>query len=129
GPLAAVRAIIADVRTRGDAAVREYTERFDGAKIDSLVVDAAELDVAWRGLDPVLREALEVAAEAITGYHREQRRADARHAHAGIVVTEMARPVARAGLYVPGGRARYPSTVLMTALPARVAGGAEPALC
>jgi len=129
GPLAAVQAIIADVRARGDAAVREHTARFDGADIDSLMVDAGELEAAVRGLQPVLREALEVAAEAITGYHREQRRVDSRHAHDGIVVTEIARPVARAGLYVPGGRAQYPSTVLMTALPARVAGVPELALC
>ena len=63
--LAAVQAIIADVRARGDAAVREYTARFDGADIDSLVVGPDELDAAWRGLDPVLREALEVVIPSV----------------------------------------------------------------
>src|SRR5207244_12594170 len=74
-------------------------------------------------------EALEAARDAIEAFHREQLRPDIRHARDGVVVREVRRPVDRAGLYVPGGLARYPSTVLMTAVPAGVAGVPELALC
>src|SRR4029078_10975672 len=77
----------------------------------------------------VAREALESPGQSIAAYHREQVRIDARYERDGVVVRELRRPVARAGLYVPGGRARYPSTVLMTAVPARGAGVPELVLC
>lgn len=128
-PVAAVQAILADVRRRGDEAVREYTERFDGVTLDDFRVAPHELERALGGLAPLLREALEAAAENIAAYHREQVRIDARYEKDGVVVRELRRPVDRAGLYVPGGRAAYPSTVLMTAVPARVAGVRELVLC
>jgi histidinol dehydrogenase len=128
-PTDAVREILAEVRKRGDAAVREYTERFDGVALDDLRVDPAALDDAWRATSPELREALEVAKANILAFHRTQVRGDGRHERDGVVVQELRRPVDRAGLYVPGGRARYPSTVLMTAIPARVAGVEQLALC
>src|SRR5439155_11700157 len=124
-PVDAVRQILAEVRKRGDAAVREYTERFDGVAVDELRVPAAELDAALAGVAPLLREALEAAQAAILSFHREQLRDDTRHERDGLVVREVRQPVDRAGVYVPGGRARYPSTVLMTAVPARVAGVPE----
>jgi histidinol dehydrogenase len=128
-PTDAVREILAEVRKRGDAAVREYTERFDGVALDDLRVDPAALDDAWRATSPELREALEVAKANVVAFHRTQVRGDGRHERDGVVVQELRRPVDRAGLYVPGGRARYPSTVLMTAIPARVAGVEQLALC
>lgn len=127
-PLEAVRAVLAEVRARGDAAVREFTERFDKVAIDDLRVPPQDLKAALEALPPTLRGAMEAAREAVEAYHRTQVRDDARHEHAGVVVRDLRRPVDRAGLYVPGGRARYPSTVLMTAVPARVAGVPEIAL-
>src|SRR4051794_15528989 len=128
-PVAAVRELLAAVRERGDAAVRELTARFDGADIDELRVPQAELDMALAAIPPLLREALEAARSSILDFHRHQLHEDARQERNGVVVRELRRPVDRAGLYVPGGRARYPSTVLMTAIPARVAGVPELVLC
>jgi histidinol dehydrogenase len=129
GPLAAVQAILADVRERGDAAVREYTARFDGAAPDSLRVDPAELTAALDRISPDLRAALQLAHDNIRAYHETQVVPEVDHERDGIVVRDLRRPVDRAGLYVPGGRASYPSTVLMTAVPARVAGVPELVLC
>lgn len=130
-PVAAVQAILADVRDRGDVAVRELTERFDGvdAPMGELRVPRAELDEALDAIPPLLREALEAARANILAYHREQLHDPVTHERDGVAVRELRRPVDRAGLYVPGGRARYPSTVLMTAIPARVAGVGELVLC
>ena len=128
-PAAVVQAILAEVRDRGDAAVREYTERFDGVALSSLRVPPEELDAALAAVPSELRRALEVAHARVLGFHRHQVRPEGRISSDGVVVRELRRPVERAGLYVPGGRARYPSTVLMTAVPARVAGVAEVALC
>lgn len=128
-PLADVQAILAQVRDRGDAALRDLTERFDGARIDEFRVPPEALEQALADIPPLLREALEAARAGILAFHREQLRDDARHERDGIVVRELRRPVDRAGLYVPGGRAQYPSTVLMTAIPARVAGVPELVLC
>ncbi len=128
-PLAAVREIIADVRARGDEALRDLTARFDGVELDDLRVGQGDLSSALAGLDPAFREALEFAKAQITAYHRTQLEEETRHEREGIVIRTMARPVDRAGCYVPGGRAVYPSTVLMTAIPAQVAGVSEIALC
>ena len=128
-PVAAVQAILAEVRERGDAALIDLTARFDGVTLDSVLVPAAEAEDALAGISPLLREALEAARSAILAFHREQVGVEARHERDGIVVRELHRPVERAGLYVPGGRARYPSTVLMTAIPARVAGVGQLVLC
>jgi histidinol dehydrogenase len=130
-PVEAVRRILADVRARRDEAVRDCTERFDGVAVDSLRVPAADVRSALDATPGPLREALEAAAAAIEAYHRHQYEAwtATPYERDGVVVREMRRPVDRAGCYVPGGRARYPSTVLMTAIPARVAGVPEVALC
>src|SRR5438270_6831568 len=121
-PVEAVREILAEVKKRGDAALREYTERFDGTVVDELRVDRNELDRALSDLPPLLREALDSAQSAILAYHRHQLRADGDHTRDGVSVRDVRRPVDRAGVYVPGGRAPLLSTVLMTATPARVAG-------
>jgi histidinol dehydrogenase len=129
GPVTAVKAILAEVRAAGDAGVRACTERFDGVVLDGLRVPAGELEAALSGLPPLLREALEAARASILSFHRTQLHPDGRHERDGLVVRELRRPVQRAGLYVPGGRARYPSTVLMAAIPARVAGVPEVVVC
>ncbi|MFP4513586.1 MAG: histidinol dehydrogenase [Acidimicrobiales bacterium] len=128
-PVAAVREILDDVRARGDAAVLELTEHFDGVRLDSPRVPAAALDDALASIDPSVRAALEVAAERIRAHHQTQVRHDHTHTRDGISIEALVRPVERAGIYVPGGRAAYPSTVLMTVIPARVAGVPEVVLC
>lgn len=128
---AAVREIIAAVRADGDDALRRYTERFDGCRVDALLVPPGAAKAALDAIEPELRSALELAAGRIRTYHEAQAAVpepDGIDAD-GVRVTEMVRPVDRAGIYVPGGRAAYPSTVLMTAIPAAVAGVTEIALC
>ncbi len=124
-----VRGIVDDVRTRGDEALRDLTARFDGVELPSIRVDPAEVAPARGRIDPAVRTALEVAAEAIRRHHEGQVRAEHRSEDDGLVVRSVSRPVERAGCYVPGGRAAYPSTVLMTAIPARVAGVEEVVVC
>ncbi|MEY2451165.1 MAG: histidinol dehydrogenase [Acidimicrobiaceae bacterium] len=125
----AVRTILADVRTRGDDAVRELTKRFDGVDIDALAVPDADCKRALEGIAPALRQALELAAANVRDFATAEATADIRYERDGLVVRTLRRPVDRAGCYVPGGRAVYPSTVLMTAIPARVAGVGEVVLC
>ncbi len=129
GPTAAVREIIAAVRARGDEAVRELTARFDGCDLSSARVSSREVTAALATCDPVLRSSLEVAAGAVRAFHETQNVVPHTFARDGLVIEGRRQPVDRAGLYVPGGRAVYPSTVLMTAIPARVAGVAEVVLC
>jgi histidinol dehydrogenase len=125
----AVREIVADVRARGDEALHELTERFDGCRVDDLRVPTEELQAALDDTPPEFRAALDYAREQITAYHEAQLGEDVRVERDGVLLRELVVPVDRAGLYVPGGRAAYPSTVLMTAIPARVAGVPEVALC
>ncbi len=125
-----VAEIVAAVRERGDAAVREFTQRFDGPTLEEFRVTDAECRAAVEATPVEVRDALEVAAERINAYHKHQVGVPpAAYAADGVTVTEAIRPVDRAGLYVPGGLAAYPSTVLMTAIPARVAGVPERVLC
>lgn len=125
----AVRQIVAAVAEGGDAAVRRLTLRFDGFDPDPLLVPKHELTAALRACTPAFRRAMEFASAQIAAYHETQRETDVRHEREGVVVRSLVRPVDRAGLYVPGGRAAYPSTVLMTAIPAQVAGVRDVALC
>ena len=129
GPVAAVKEILADVRERGDEAVRDLTERFDGVRPASLRVPPADIAAALEAIDPELRTALETAAAGIEDFHRTQLVGDHTYERDGIVVRGRKVPVDRAGCYVPGGRAIYPSTVLMTAIAAKVAGVPEVVLC
>ncbi|HEX2314250.1 MAG TPA: histidinol dehydrogenase [Thermomonospora sp.] len=118
-----VRPICEDVRHRGSAAVREYTERFDGVALDSLRVPAEALAEALATLDPAVRDALEEAIRRVRLVHRDQRRTDVTtQVVPGGTVTERWIPVDRVGLYVPGGRAVYPSSVVMNVVPAQEAG-------
>ena len=124
-----VRTIVADVRARGDIALRELTERFDGCVVHDLRVDEATVLAALDDATPDVRAALEYAAGEITAYHRAQLSPAIELQRNGVVLRDLIVPVDHAGCYVPGGRAAYPSTVLMTAIPARVAGVAEVVLC
>jgi histidinol dehydrogenase len=120
-----VAAIIADVRARGAAAVQELTLKLDRHDLDTTGwrVDPAECEAAYAGLEPGLRHALDLAAARIRAYHERQKPADTDYVDAaGVRLGARWRPVDAAGLYVPGGRAAYPSSLLMNAIPARVAG-------
>jgi histidinol dehydrogenase len=117
--------ILSRVRTEGDAALRDYTRAFDGHDLDASGwrIDPAVCRAALDALDPDLRRALELAADRITAYHEKQRPADRDEVDAaGVRIGARWRPVEAAGLYVPGGRAAYPSSLLMNAIPAKVAG-------
>ena len=129
GPVAAVKEILAAVRERGDDALRELTERFDGVAPAHLRVPADAIAAALEAIDPELRTALEDAAAGIRDFHEQQVVGDHTYERDGIVVEGRKVPVDRAGCYVPGGRAIYPSTVLMTAIPAKVAGVGQVVLC
>ena len=122
-----VREIIHDVRSRGDAALRELAKKFDGAEIDGIAVPPAA--IAANSVPKRLTDALRVAANRITEYQRSQLQRPHAHVSDGIAVTARSVAVKSAGLYVPGGKAAYPSTVLMTAIPARVAGVENIAIC
>ena len=127
---APVAAIIADVRARGDAALLDYTERFDRTRPAALRITEAEIDRAVAEIDPVLARALDLAADRIEAFHRAQLPADLRiDDAAGLTLGLRWTALDAVGLYVPGGKASYPSSVLMNALPARVAGVARVAMC
>ena len=119
-----VKGIIDDVRRRGDAALFEYTEKFDGARLTSLAVNKRQISSAYRKVDAELVSALKLAAGRIRSFHAAQKKA-IWHELKQPGLSQAIRPLERAGVYVPGGRAFYPSTVLMTAIPGKVAGVKE----
>ncbi len=127
----AVRSTIASVARDGDSAVVAATSRFDGIDLGGgpLVVPDDVLDAALAALDPALRTALERAAAQVRRFHERARPTDWEESADGVRMGVWWRPVARAGVYVPGGKAVYPSTVVMTVVPARVAGVDEVVLC
>lgn len=128
--LAGARAILEDVRARGDAALVELTRRHDHAEIGGRIqVGRAELEDARRDVAPTLRGALERMADRLRDLHGRQLPSSWREEAGGLRYGESVRAVASAGAYVPGGRAAYPSTVLMTTVPARVAGVPRVVLC
>jgi len=121
---ASVRQIINDVRQHGDKAIFELTEKFDGAKLTALEAKPAQVKAAYKKVDAKLVDAMRLAAERIGAFHRAQKERALptyNQKKTGWVV----RPLARVGVYAPGGTASYPSTVLMTAIPAKVAGVEE----
>src|SRR5205823_6388382 len=125
-----VRDICRRVREEGDAALVELTRRFDGADVAGrLRVTDQELDGAGRQLDPDLHTALTGLADRLRDLHGRQLPHPWSAGSGGVRFGERVRPLAAAGSYVPGGRASYPSTVLMTAIPARVAGVHRVVLC
>ncbi|WP_374759854.1 histidinol dehydrogenase [Iodobacter sp.] len=124
-----VAAILSDVKTRGDAAVLEYTQRFDAVpaqSMEELELTQAELQAAFERLPDVQRDALVAAAERVRKYHEHQKMASWQYTEAdGTVLGQQVTALDRVGIYVPGGKACYPSSVLMNAIPAHVAGVAE----
>jgi histidinol dehydrogenase len=129
GVNARVLEIIKAVRDRGDAAVVELTQRFDALEVASmadLILPRARLEQALERITPEQREALEIAAERVRSYHERQKQDSWTYTEAdGTVLGQKVTPLDRAGLYVPGGKASYPSSVLMNAIPAKVAGVPE----
>ena len=118
--------IIANVRKNGDKALFEYCEKFDKAKLSTLQVTQAEMDEAVSSVDPGFIEILQKAAANIRKFHtRQVRNSFIINDQNGIVIGQKIIPVDRAGLYVPGGTAAYPSTVLMDSIPAKIAGCRE----
>lgn len=120
---AVVKDIIADVRARGDAAVLDYTERFDGPALQSLEVTREERWEAQAAVEPRFLEILEAAAKNIRAFHEKQVRPSfITQGEQGVVLGQKVTPIERVGVYVPGGTAAYPSTVLMDVIPAKIAG-------
>ena len=123
---ATVAEIIANVRAKGDAALYEYCEKFDRARLTSLSVSEEEIEEAMAQVEPKFLEVLQKAAINIRAFHERQvRNSFILNQEGGIVIGQKVIPVDRAGLYVPGGTAAYPSTVLMDAIPAKIAGCRE----
>lgn len=121
-----VAAILADVKREGDAALYRYTEKFDGASLSSLAVSEQEIEEAMALVEPRFLEILRKAAANIRAFHERQvRNSFIINQQNGVVIGQKVIPVDRAGLYVPGGTAAYPSTVLMDAIPAKIAGCPE----
>ena len=121
-----VTGILQDVRTRGDAALLEYTKKFDKAELSSLQVTEEEFQEALASFDPELKRVMQRAAANISKFHsRQKRNSFILNDEDGIVMGQKVIPIDRAGLYVPGGTAAYPSTVLMDALPAKIVGVKE----
>ena len=118
-----VAPILEDVRNRGDQALRDYTSKFDGAQIDSIEVPASEIQAAYDSMDEAFIRVLNTAANNIRSYHSRQKRDSfVISENDGIVLGQKIVPVSVAGIYVPGGTAAYPSTVLMDTIPAKIAG-------
>ena len=121
-----VAGIVADVIRRGDAALYDYTERFDGVRLSSLEVTQAEFDEALAAVDPELLDILREAAANIRSYHEKQKRESyLTMEREGVLLGMKLTPIEKVGLYVPNGTAPYPSTVLMDAMPAKIAGCRE----
>jgi histidinol dehydrogenase len=124
--------ILADVQKRGDAAVLEYTQRFDGLAVGSMAdleLTQADFKSAFDGLPAVQREALQAAAKRVRSYHEAQKKANGEswsyRDEDGSLLGQKVTPLDRVGIYVPGGKAAYPSSLIMNAVPAHVAGVQE----
>ena len=123
---AAVDAILADVRTNGDAALRKYAAQFDGAALETLAVTPEEIDAAVAATDPEFLETLRLAAENIRAFHARQVHKDfVLDRKNGVVMGQRYTPIEKVGICVPGNTAAYPSSVLMDAIPAHIAGVSE----
>ena len=123
---AAVDAVLADVRRRGDEALKEYTKRFDGVELQQLQVSQAELDEAWNTLDAEFIKTLEMAAENIRAFHEKQVHQDfVLTDKPGIVMGQRYTPIEKVGICVPSSPVAFPSTILMNVIPAKIAGVKE----
>lgn len=125
----AARRIVADVYERGDDALLEYTERFDGVRPDPVRAPSEEIAEARDTLSPEVEESFGVAIENVYFFHKREMDRPFETSRAGTTTGQRVRPIRRVGVYVPGGHAAYPSTLVMTAVPAQVAGVGEIAVC
>ena len=123
------RWIVEDVRDRGDAALLEYTERFDGVRPQDIRVPRSEIDKARGSLSPDLEESFSVAIENVHAFHEKEMDHSWERSRAGATTGQRVRPIRRAGIYIPGGHAAYPSTLVMSVVPAQVAGVKEIRIC
>ena len=121
-----VRRILADVRARGDAALLEWTQRLDRVNPVALVMTQTEIEAAYHQVDAATVAALKLAAQRIESFHRRQPALSWIHNDAEGTLGQLVRPIGRVGIYIPGGSAPLPSSCLMTAIPARVAGVPSP---
>ncbi len=120
-----VARIVADVRRRGDAALREYTRRIDDVSLDALAAETEAIEAAYRAASPELRDALHLAADRIRAFHEREPRQSWLEWDEGGALGQMIRPLQRVGVYAPGGTAAYPSSLIMAVVPAQVAGVKE----
>jgi histidinol dehydrogenase len=125
----AARRIVADVRERGDEALLEYTERFDGVRPDPIRVPTDEIAAARAALSPEIEESFGVAIKNVRFFHKREMDRPFETSRNGATVGQRVRPIPRAGIYAPGGHAAYPSTLVMAAVPAQVAGVREIVVC
>jgi histidinol dehydrogenase len=124
-----VRAILSDVRDYGDRAVLKYTKTFDSLKTHQLAITPEEVAEYAEKADPKVVKALRLSAKRIKAFHRRQKEKSWFFSEDGTILGQVIRPLERVGVYIPGGKASYPSTVLMNVIPAQVAGVKEIALC
>lgn len=124
-----VRAILDDVRKYGDKAVLKYTKTFDSVKTNRLLIGHDEISKSAETADPKVVRALRLSAKRIKAFHERQREVSWSSYENGAILGQVIRPIERVGVYIPGGKASYPSTVLMNVIPAQVAGVKEIALC
>ncbi|MEN8263979.1 MAG: histidinol dehydrogenase [Nitrospirota bacterium] len=124
-----VRKIIIDVQRQGDKAVKRYTEKFDSVKLDRLSINKKEIESAEKRAGADFIKAIKESAKRIRVFHERQKEKSWQFSKDGITLGQIIRPLKRVGVYVPGGKAAYPSTVLMNVIPAQVAGVSEIALC
>jgi histidinol dehydrogenase len=124
-----VEKIINDVKRGGDKAVKKYTEKFDSIKLKSLSIDKNEIDSSAKKAGKEFLKAMKLAAKRIRAFHELQKEESWYFSERGMILGHIIRPIERVGVYVPGGKASYPSTVLMNVIPAQVAGVIEIALC
>ena len=121
-----VTQIIENVKAKGDTALFEYCKQFDKAELSSLEVTTEEIEEAFSLVEPRFLEVLEKAAQNITAFHQKQLRTSfIINDREGVVIGQKITPIEKVGLYVPGGTAAYPSTVLMDSIPAKIAGCKE----
>jgi len=124
-----VRKILNDVKKNGDEALRRYTQKFDSIKLRSLLISKKEIESSANKADKKAVKALEFSAKRIRAFHERQKEKSWSFSKNGITLGQIIIPIERVGVYVPGGRASYPSTVLMNVIPAQVAGVPEIAIC
>jgi len=124
-----VRDIIASVKKDGDRAVRKYTEKFDSIKLKQMSVSKKEVDASAKKAGKEFMQALRQSIKRVRTFHEFQREESWYFSEKGLLLGQILRPMERVGVYVPGGKASYPSTVLMNVIPAQIAGVKEIALC